>query len=556
MSECRQRVKPRRLRFVAAGALALALITVVRVARARDNELDLGLFLTPLGRAATLRIEDPKPDPHGTFRLGLGFDYAHDLLDRGVACGPSDSRSFCSRDLRTRALVSDLARADLTAALALFEVFELGLGVPLALTRSAAEPDARLEMNFGVADLRVGVGLSLASRGPTRVAARVDTTWPTASERSLSGSKNWSLTPAVILTHDLSGVTLAAKLGYHLRERALVYDVEQDDEVVVHLGAAYAAMPRLSVITDASARIGIGGLRMSMREVAIEVDVGARLHGPGASSFELAIGTNALPVDRGGFAPNVRALLGVRGAFEPAAREPAPAATVVDGDHDGFADDEDACPFDGEERDGFADDDGCPDLDNDADGIADARDACPERSEDADGFQDHDGCPEVDNDEDGVADGADRCRMAPEDRDGFEDFDGCPEPGPARPVVTLSGSRSLVADTIYFEGQSDSVSGASRPLLDELARTLQRLPAHKRVRVEGHTDDAGNPEHNIDLSYRRARAVVEYLKARGVPASRLDYAGYGGQRPLADNRTPEGRALNRRVQFSLIDAPP
>jgi outer membrane protein OmpA-like peptidoglycan-associated protein len=122
--------------------------------------------------------------------------------------------------------------------------------------------------------------------------------------------------------------------------------------------------------------------------------------------------------------------------------------------------------------------------------------------------------------------------------------------------VTLSGSRSLVADTIYFEGQSDSVSPGSRPLLDELARTLQRLPAHKRVRVEGHTDDAGNPEHNIDLSYRRAKAVVEYLKARGVPAARLEYTGYGGQRPLADNRTPEGRALNRRVQFSLIDAPP
>jgi outer membrane protein OmpA-like peptidoglycan-associated protein len=246
----------------------------------------------------------------------------------------------------------------------------------------------------------------------------------------------------------------------------------------------------------------------------------------------------------------------VRGAIETEPAKPAVDRRELDSDGDGFPDDEDACIYDAEDRDGFADDDGCPDIDNDADGLIDGKDACPDRSEDRDGFQDEDGCPEVDNDEDGVADGADRCRMAPEDLDGFEDFDGCPEPGPARPAVTLSGSRSLLPEIIYFEGQADTLGQSSRPLLDELARTLQRLPAHKRVRVEGHTDDAGNREHNIDLSYRRAKAVVEYLKARGVGAERLEYMGYGGSKPLADNRTPEGRALTRRVQFTLVDAPP
>ena len=100
---------------------------------------------------------------------------------------------------------------------------------------------------------------------------------------------------------------------------------------------------------------------------------------------------------------------------------------------------------------------------------------------------------------------------------------------------------------------------ASRPAVaGECAKSTTglRLPAHKRVRVEGHTDDAGNREHNIDLSFRRAKAVVEYLKSRGVAPERLEYMGYGGTKPLADNRTPEGRALNRRVQFTLVDAPP
>lgn len=536
---------------------ALALILALTSARVRADELDLGLFLSPLGRAATLRIENPAPDRHGTFRLGLTIDYAHDLVDRGVACGARDAATRgCRGEARTRALVGDLSRTDLFASIALFEVFELGVGVPFALTLAAAGPSEALDTHLGLADFRVGVGIALASQGTTHVGARLDTTLPTASEHSLSGSPNWSLTPSLIATHRFGRLSLGAKLGYHLRERVLVYDIEQDDEFVVHLGAVWTVSRLLSVITDASARLGVGGLRFTSREVAFEMDVGARLLGPGTSSFELALGTNALPSEQTGFAPGIRVLLSVRAAIEPRPDKPIVNPRELDSDGDGFADDEDACIYDAEDRDGFADDDGCPDIDNDADRLIDSVDACPDRSEDSDGFQDRDGCPEVDNDEDGVPDGADRCRMAPEDRDAFEDFDGCPEPGPARPAVTLSGSRSLLPEIIYFEGQADMISEASRPLLDELARTLQRLPPHKRVRVEGHTDDAGNREHNIDLSYRRAKGVVEYLKARGVSAERLEYMGYGGSKPLADNRTPEGRALNRRVQFTLLDAPP
>jgi outer membrane protein OmpA-like peptidoglycan-associated protein len=524
---------------------------------ARADELDLGLFLTPLGRAATMRVEAAAPDPHGTFRRGLTLDYAHDLLDRGVACAGRDRTSRgCSRDARTRSLISDLARADLFASVALFEVFELSLGMPIAMARAAERASEQLDTHAGAGDLRAGIGVALASEGTTHVAARADLTFPTASERTLSGSVNWSVTPSILATHAFGPVLLAAKLGYHLRERVLVYDVEQDDELAVNVGAAWAASRRFAVLTDAGARLGVGGLRFSSREVAVEVDVGARWFAAGATTLDLAVGTNANPSNEHGFAPALRAVLSVRTAIEPSSKPPARAAANVDTDGDGFADDEDACIYDAEDRDGFADDDGCPDVDNDADGLVDSQDACPDRSEDSDGFQDQDGCPEVDNDEDGVADGADRCRMAPEDRDGFEDFDGCPEPGPARPAVTLSGSRSLLPEIIYFEGQSDTISEASQPLLDALAKTLQRLPSHKRVRVEGHTDDAGNREHNIDLSYRRAKAVVEYLKARGVPAERLEYMGYGGGKPLADNRSPEGRALNRRVQFTVVDAPP
>ena len=99
-----------------------------------------------------------------------------------------------------------------------------------------------------------------------------------------------------------------------------------------------------------------------------------------------------------------------------------------DRDGDGVPDSLDACPDEPEDKDGFQDEDGCPDLDNDGDGIPDHEDQCPNDPEDKDGFQDTDGCPEHDNDSDGIPDSLDRCPNEAEDKDGFEDDDGCPDP--------------------------------------------------------------------------------------------------------------------------------
>ena len=88
----------------------------------------------------------------------------------------------------------------------------------------------------------------------------------------------------------------------------------------------------------------------------------------------------------------------------------------------------DVCPNLPEDFDGFEDGDGCPDPDNDGDGVPDSTDSCPDLPEDADGFEDEDGCPDLDNDKDGIPDKADACPDRPEDFDGFEDEDGCPDP--------------------------------------------------------------------------------------------------------------------------------
>ena len=108
-------------------------------------------------------------------------------------------------------------------------------------------------------------------------------------------------------------------------------------------------------------------------------------------------------------------------------KAPTPPPKPGDADGDGILDDVDECPKIPEDKDGFADEDGCPEDDNDADGILDKDDKCPMDPEDRDGFEDADGCPDTDNDQDGLSDKIDACPDQAEDKDGFEDDDGCPD---------------------------------------------------------------------------------------------------------------------------------
>jgi len=118
----------------------------------------------------------------------------------------------------------------------------------------------------------------------------------------------------------------------------------------------------------------------------------------------------------------------------------------IDSDGDGIPDDVDQCPDIPEDKDGFQDEDGCPDYDNDNDGIYDAQDMCPNAPEDYDGFQDQDGCPDLDNDGDGIPDKLDKCPNTPEDIDGYQDDDGCPDGGgPGKTPVNAASAKTSAA---------------------------------------------------------------------------------------------------------------
>jgi OmpA-OmpF porin, OOP family len=262
-----------------------------------------------------------------------------------------------------------------------------------------------------------------------------------------------------------------------------------------------------------------------------------------------------------------------RCAGEQVAVRPAPG----DLDGDGIPDDVDQCPRVPEDKDGFQDEDGCPDDDNDGDGLSDKVDKCPDEPEDKDGFDDDDGCPDPDNDQDGLLDTVDKCPNEPEDKDGFEDDDGCPDPDNDRDGIAdvddrcpnehgvppdgcpkkythviVTEKKIELKQTVYFDTNRATIRPVSFALLDDVAQALRDNPTIK-VEIQGHTDSQGNDAFNLKLSQRRSESVRAYLAAKGIAKDRMVPRGYGEDVPIADNRTAAGRSQNRRVEFVITE---
>jgi OOP family OmpA-OmpF porin len=231
-----------------------------------------------------------------------------------------------------------------------------------------------------------------------------------------------------------------------------------------------------------------------------------------------------------------------------------PEGDTNDRDGDRILDNADHCPDDPEDDDQFQDEDGCPDPDNDDDRILDVDDLCPNDPEDDDKFEDEDGCPDLDNDKDRILDVVDRCPNEPETRNGFQDEDGCPDRSPYVDVT----SGIVILKPINFESNKAVITKDSYPVLDAVVGSLgvtkeEGNPDIKRVEVQGHTDERGDDAYNLDLSERRAAAVVEYLTAHGIDPRRLTSQGYGETQPEDRGHDQKAWAKNRRVAFVILE---
>jgi outer membrane protein OmpA-like peptidoglycan-associated protein/tetratricopeptide (TPR) repeat protein len=112
--------------------------------------------------------------------------------------------------------------------------------------------------------------------------------------------------------------------------------------------------------------------------------------------------------------------------------------------------------------------------------------------------------------------------------------------------------KSFIINDIHYETNSSKLTLESLFILDELHNYLNERNTIK-MSVNGHTDDVGDDNANLALSTDRAFSVVDYLHSKGIAKERLIFKGFGETKPISDNKTNEGRALNRRTEFVVLE---
>ncbi|ROM71659.1 hypothetical protein BK653_07185 [Pseudomonas brassicacearum] len=158
-----------------------------------------------------------------------------------------------------------------------------------------------------------------------------------------------------------------------------------------------------------------------------------------------------------------------------------------------------------------------------------------------------------DEDSDGVPDSRDKCPGTPK---GVQvDADGCPPPVPAPVVVeeaVVVKEETIVIRDVHFEFNKATLTPGDKDVLSTVATRLKQETSTAQLRVTGHTDSVGSDAYNQRLSEKRANSVVQYLVEQGVPrASFVSVSGAGESQPVADNKTADGRAMNRRTEIKI-----
>jgi outer membrane protein OmpA-like peptidoglycan-associated protein len=236
-----------------------------------------------------------------------------------------------------------------------------------------------------------------------------------------------------------------------------------------------------------------------------------------------------------------------------------PAPVVADIDDDGVVGSNDDCP----NASGLVKYRGCPVPDTDSDGINDENDKCPT----AEGAIKYKGCPIPDVDKDGINDEADKCPTA----EGLSRYEGCPIPDtdkdgvndeqdkcPSIPgIMGNNGCADLqplaneISSQLKFESGKVNLRKKIYIGVDSLVVFMQEN-SNASLFISGHTDNTGTLKINQKLSLQRAMVVSNYLIKKGIDKKRISQKGFADTRPIADNKTSKGRALNRRVDIEVV----
>ena len=420
--------------------VAFALVATAATARAQAwDDFTVERFRLAIDGNGLLDVDWADVPGHKSWGVGLWASFARDplvLYDRTMD------------DANAGSLVEQRVTTGLTAWVSLWKRLELGVGFQaVGYQASGSMVDGVMGLDglasAGAGDVRLAPKLLLVGGGRSRVHVAVipAATVPVGSAEGFFREAGPTLAPELVIS---AGYQLRASLNAGYRYRATkveIADLVVGDEIFARggIGARLGGTPE-----DPTAEVALTG---SFAMAAKNGQANERsIEALGGGSVRVTRGVRVFAaggvgLDRGFGTPDFRALAGVRVQ-----------SVRGDRDLDGIEDLADRCSGEPEDRDGFEDGDGCPELDNDGDGIADAQDKAPGQSEDKDGFEDTDGVPDLDNDADGLADTGDTCPDEAEDKDGVRDDDGCPDrSGKLAGKVVDAEGRAIPAAQVVVE---------------------------------------------------------------------------------------------------------
>jgi hypothetical protein len=543
-----------------AAALVAALIAWPLAARAEPTRnIELSVFdPLPSTSGSVLQLQTADVGANGAYVATALASFASNplVLDTGAGLDP---------------VVKNQTMMSIGGAYAFLDRFEAGAHMPFYVQSGDAVQAGTLSVPPASGTARGALTIHAKARvlrtDMLRAGVGLGLKLPTMSDSEFAGADKPSLRALALVTAVIAPrLSLDANVGGVLRAKTQFANIEQKSGLAWGVGATFRVTYSLSATGEVFGDMIPSGYHGMPPEgqtmgptsalTTIEWLAGARWQASRQLSVGLAVGRG---VTSGIGAPDFRSVLTV--AFAPSAPA-APSLVHVappppppidpshgDRDYDRIPDAVDKCPDQPEDKDGFEDEDGCPDLDNDKDGVPDDKDRCPNVAEDKDGFEDEDGCPELDNDKDGIPDATDKCPNQPETINGVDDDDGCPDKGDS--LIISSPERLELLDPIAFQGTG--LAKTSNNVLGQLAATLRARADILRIRITVHVQPTASPEKDQALSDKRATAVREWLVKWGIVESRLEVKGFGGLKPLVSPTTKGAAQINDRIEIIILD---
>jgi hypothetical protein len=422
-------------------AIACAVAAVPAAAHAQtmppfDPAIDVQTFEYAVGPKTFLTVADGDVAPKDQ----VSMDALVTFLTKPFQIYNVDPTTHMITTPRTT-VVNSMTAAQLTFAYGITDRLQLGANLPIvfAMSGDGLTPETGARSTNGLAVTGLG---DLVAEAKYRLLRRG--VWSASAIGGLSLPSSIGSGGAQFIGDDLptARLKLAAQVtrgrlsfggnaGVLLRKPRTIYDTTIGQQLTYGAAGAVRVTERVSVVAEGYGRTGLPGF--SLDASPLEAELGLRIFATG--SVTILIGGGAGLV-KGIGSPESRLFVSI--GYAPDTR---------DTDGDGIPNSRDKCPTVREDKDGFEDEDGCPDDDNDGDHRPDAVDKCPNEAEDLDGFEDEDGCPDPDNDKDGIPDLQDKCPNVPEDGKPPYPKDGCPfEAEPVEPPAAAAAEPPTPAD--------------------------------------------------------------------------------------------------------------